>query len=74
MTPAEVAAVVRVPERTLTYWRTLEEGPMFVKIGKYCRYDTAEVRAFVAHPRRYNAKRRIYDDLDAYQHATRAAA
>lgn len=38
MTIKEVAAIVRVPEATLRYWRHLGTGPHGFRIGRSVRY------------------------------------
>jgi hypothetical protein len=38
LTLAEAAAIVRVPEATLRYWRHLGEGPHSFRIGRTVRY------------------------------------
>ena len=43
MTLKEVAALVRVPEATLRYWRHLGTGPHGFRIGRSVRYWRNEV-------------------------------
>jgi predicted DNA-binding transcriptional regulator AlpA len=43
MTLKEVAALVRVPEATLRYWRHLGTGPRGFRIGRSVRYWHNEV-------------------------------
>ncbi|WP_137123109.1 helix-turn-helix transcriptional regulator [Segeticoccus rhizosphaerae] len=43
MTLKEVAAIVRVPEATLRYWRHLGTGPHSFRIGRSVRYWRTEV-------------------------------
>lgn len=43
MSLKEVAALVRVPEATLRYWRHLGTGPHSFRIGRSVRYWRAEV-------------------------------
>ncbi|MDQ6687289.1 MAG: helix-turn-helix domain-containing protein [Actinomycetota bacterium] len=43
LTIKEVAAVVRVPEATLRYWRHLGTGPHSFRIGRSVRYWRTEV-------------------------------
>jgi excisionase family DNA binding protein len=45
---AEVAAFLKIPERTVEQWRWAGTGPAWRKIGRHVRYDWAEVRAWVA--------------------------
>jgi excisionase family DNA binding protein len=46
-TVAEVAAYLRVPVETLYTWRKRKYGPPAARIGRYLRYDPADVRAWV---------------------------
>lgn len=43
LTIKEVAAIVRVPEATLRYWRYLSTGPRSFRIGRSVRYWRTEV-------------------------------
>lgn len=43
MSMKEVAALVRVPEATLRYWRHLGTGPRGFRIGRSVRYWHADV-------------------------------
>ena len=47
MTLKEVAAIVRVPEATLRYWRHLGTGPHSFRIGRSVRYWRTEVLAWL---------------------------
>lgn len=47
LTLSEVAAIVRVPEATLRYWRHLGEGPHSFRIGRTVRYWRSEVFAWL---------------------------
>jgi predicted DNA-binding transcriptional regulator AlpA len=47
-TCAEVAELLGIPEATLTQWRYLRVGPDFIKVGRYVRYDWADVRRWLA--------------------------
>jgi predicted DNA-binding transcriptional regulator AlpA len=46
LTPAEVAEVYGIPVRTLDQWRYLRKGPRWSRIGRYVRYDAADVEAY----------------------------
>ncbi len=48
MTMKEVAALVRVPEATLRYWRHLGAGPRSFKIGRHVRYWRADLTLWLA--------------------------
>lgn len=43
LTLKEVAAVLRVPEATLRYWRYLGNGPRGFRVGRSVRYWRTEV-------------------------------
>ncbi len=43
LTLREVAALIRVPEATLRYWRYLGTGPRGFRIGRTVRYWRSEV-------------------------------
>ena len=45
-TSAEIAAYLRVPDATLKQWRYLRKGPAFLTVGRYKRYDWADVIAW----------------------------
>ncbi len=46
-TVEETAAFLRVPVATLHKWRYLGKGPRGHRVGKYVRFDAAEVRRWV---------------------------
>lgn len=46
-TPEEVAAVLGIPELTLTNWRTRKEGPDYVPVGRHVRYRWSSVIAWL---------------------------
>lgn len=49
LTPAEVAARLRVDILTLANWRARRQGPQFLKVGRRAvRYRRADVDAFLA--------------------------
>lgn len=45
-TVEETAAYLRVPETTLYQWRYLDTGPKSGRVGRYVRYDPADVIAW----------------------------
>lgn len=47
LTIEEVAELLRVPVRTLYHWRNTGTGPTAYRIGRYLRYRTREVEAWV---------------------------
>jgi excisionase family DNA binding protein len=48
MTPAEVAALLRIEPQTLSVWRCTGRGGLrFVRVGKSIRYGRADVLAFI---------------------------
>ncbi len=48
LTHAETARVLRVSPKTLYQMNWNGTGPSRYKVGRYCRYDVAEVRAWLA--------------------------
>jgi len=46
LTQIELAARWRISHRTLEYWRSLGEGPRFIKIGRLVIYPMEDVVAF----------------------------
>jgi predicted DNA-binding transcriptional regulator AlpA len=43
----DVADFLRVPVETLYQWRKRKYGPPAARVGRYLRYDPADVRAWV---------------------------
>ncbi|KAA0931887.1 helix-turn-helix transcriptional regulator [Streptomyces apricus] len=48
LTPDDIAEIFEVPKETVYQWRRKRTGPPGFRIGKYVRYDPADVRAYVA--------------------------
>ncbi|MFJ9905036.1 helix-turn-helix domain-containing protein [Streptomyces sp. NPDC101152] len=48
LTPDDIAVIFEVPKETVYQWRKKRIGPPGFRIGKYIRYDPADVRAYVA--------------------------
>ncbi|MFF7240455.1 helix-turn-helix domain-containing protein [Streptomyces collinus] len=48
LTPDDIAKIFEVPKETVYQWRKKRIGPLGFRIGKYVRYDPADVRAYVA--------------------------
>ncbi|GAA3231067.1 hypothetical protein GCM10020256_45240 [Streptomyces thermocoprophilus] len=46
--PDDIAEMFEVPKETVYQWRKKRIGPPGFRIGKYVRYDPADVRAYVA--------------------------
>jgi excisionase family DNA binding protein len=46
-TPQEVATFLGVDVQTLYRWRHEHRGPRAIKVGKYLRYRTADVEAYL---------------------------
>lgn len=46
LTPAELSAEVKIPERTLAQWRYLGRGPAYLKLGGHIRYPRSAVSAW----------------------------
>ncbi|MFD0229048.1 helix-turn-helix transcriptional regulator [Streptomyces hirsutus] len=47
LTPDDIAEIFEVPLETVYQWRKKCTGPPGFRIGKYVRYDPADVRAYV---------------------------
>ena len=47
LTLDEVAALLRVPENTLRYWRVIGAGPRSFKVGRHVRYWRSDVVLWV---------------------------
>jgi hypothetical protein len=45
--PADLAAFLGIPEKTLREWRYKRYGPPYKRLGKHVRYDPAAVRAWL---------------------------
>lgn len=43
LTPAEVANILQIPSKTLEHWRSIEEGPAYIKMGRHVRYRRSDV-------------------------------
>ena len=50
-TQAEIAEIIKVPERTLEDWRLNNVGPPYMKLGRHVRYDLLEVVAWAREQR-----------------------
>ncbi|MFD0001765.1 helix-turn-helix transcriptional regulator [Streptomyces sp. NPDC127178] len=48
LNPDDIAELFEVPLETVYQWRRKRTGPPGFRIGKYLRYDPADVRAYVA--------------------------
>lgn len=48
LTPDDIAEIFEVPKETVYQWRKKRIGPPGFRIGKYIRYDPADVLAHVA--------------------------
>jgi hypothetical protein len=47
LTLDETAALLRVPENTLRYWRVIGAGPRSFKVGRHVRYWKSDVVLWV---------------------------
>lgn len=47
-TPVEVARFLRISVVTLAQWRQVGRGPNWSKVGRWVRYDWADVREWVS--------------------------
>ena len=43
LTPNQLSRKLIVPTATLAFWRTTNQGPKFLKIGRYIRYNIQDV-------------------------------
>jgi len=57
MTPAEVAALLRVSPRTLETWRRKNHGPRFFNVGGRPRYGRQDVLSWISQEREQAGKR-----------------
>ncbi|WP_405545711.1 helix-turn-helix domain-containing protein [Streptomyces phaeochromogenes] len=48
LTSDDIATIFKVPKETVYQWRRKNVGPLGFRIGKYIRYDPADVLAHVA--------------------------
>jgi predicted DNA-binding transcriptional regulator AlpA len=47
LSPADLAALIGVDERTLAVWRAQKRGPDFVKLGRAVFYRQTDVNAWI---------------------------
>jgi excisionase family DNA binding protein len=47
MSVQEVAELLQVPVKTIYQWRHRGEGPRPMRLGKYLRFDPADVAAWI---------------------------
>ncbi|WNZ12154.1 helix-turn-helix domain-containing protein [Streptomyces sp. 11x1] len=52
LTADDIAEIFEVPKETVYQWRKKRMGPPGFRIGKYIRYDPADVLAHVAERKR----------------------
>lgn len=45
--PPEVAAYLKVPDKTLAQWRYLRTGPKWSKVGRHVRYRWSDVEKWL---------------------------
>ena len=43
LTPGQQSRKLTVPTATLAFWRTTNQGPKFLKIGRHVRYNIQDV-------------------------------
>ena len=48
LTPEDISSMLRVPLETVYQWRKKRTGPPGFRVGKYVRYDPADVRRWIA--------------------------
>ena len=59
LTTEELAELTKIPAETLRWWRSRDDGPRHVKLGRLVRYPASEVRAWLADPQSYQAARDV---------------
>lgn len=47
LTTEEVAALLKIPEKTLHTWRYRNQGPAAIKIGKHLRFRASELDRWI---------------------------
>ncbi|MDX3226094.1 helix-turn-helix domain-containing protein [Streptomyces sp. ME19-01-6] len=47
LTPEDVAEIFKVPLETVRQWRKKRVGPPGFRVGKYLRYDPADVHRYI---------------------------
>jgi excisionase family DNA binding protein len=47
LSPAELAAYLGVPLKSIYRWRTTGDGPRGIRVGKHVRYRPADVDAWL---------------------------
>jgi len=47
ITPAELAAQIHTPYKTLEYWRSRGKGPRYARIGKRVLYRRSDVEEWL---------------------------
>jgi predicted DNA-binding transcriptional regulator AlpA len=47
LSPADLASLIGVDERTLAVWRSQRRGPDFVKLGRSVFFRCADVKAWI---------------------------
>tara|TARA_S200000501_G_C20775706_1_gene722588 strand:+ start:380 stop:592 length:213 start_codon:yes stop_codon:yes gene_type:complete len=47
LTTKEVAALFKLSPTTLEMWRAEDKGPKFIKVGRYVRYSTTDLKDYV---------------------------
>ncbi|MET7731537.1 helix-turn-helix domain-containing protein [Streptomyces sp. NPDC005402] len=48
LTADDIAVIFKVPKETVYQWRKKRIGPPGFRIGRYIRYDPADVRTYVS--------------------------
>ena len=43
----EVADLLGISPNTLDIWRTKNQGPTFIKVGRYVRYQSKDIENFI---------------------------
>jgi predicted DNA-binding transcriptional regulator AlpA len=55
-TEEELAALLKVPRKTVARWRATGTGPKWVRAGRYVRYEESAVRDWNADQQERNSR------------------
>jgi len=47
LTEAQAAEILNCTPRALQRWRGVGEGPIFIKVGRLCRYRRSDLEAYI---------------------------
>jgi excisionase family DNA binding protein len=64
LTEQEVSERLKVPVRTVQYWRRMGRGPAHFKAGRHVRYSVLDVETWIAENMRPNGSKGLRSGLD----------